>query len=120
MAQDGEEGGICHVPTGNPENVRFISAADPSFDSHVEEHEGDFPVDSEEECVPPGGDDVDGAEDATNDQYSDDVADSDKGVIPITIPGKKLPPTGGFPPALSLGALLVAGGLIGAGIVRRR
>jgi len=63
---------------------------------------------------------LDGAEDATNDQYGDDVADSDKGVIPITIPGKKLPPTGGFPPALSLGGLLVAVGLMGAGIVRRR
>ena len=113
-SDDGEEGGICHVPTGNPENVKFISAAEPSFDSHVEGHEGDFPVGSEEECVPPGGDDA--ADDATGDQYGDDVADDDAAdVVNDTIPDKPLPNTGGLPlgGAALLGvALVVVGGSV--------
>ncbi len=125
LAGDGDDGGsddgsgeegICHVPAGNPENVDFISAADPSFNSHLDQHEGDFPVNSEEECVPPGGDDVDDG--AAEDQY-DDGNDDEKippeEVIDRTIPGKKLPLTGGLPlgGAALLGvALVVVGGSI--------
>jgi len=115
-SDDGSEGGICHVPTGNPENVDFISAAEPSFNSHLEEHEGDFPVDSEEECVPPGGDDVtDGAAENQYDDGNDDGKVPPEDVIDGTIPGKKLPPTGGLPlggAALLGAALVVVGGSI--------
>ena len=50
--------------------------------------------------------------DATRDQY-DDGNTPPEDVMDGTVPGKKLPPTGGLPLALSVGALLVAGGCRG-------
>ena len=52
VTDDPEEAiGICHVPQGNPANVHFIPDDDSSFDMHLANHEGDFLVTEESDCV---------------------------------------------------------------------
>jgi hypothetical protein len=54
-----------------------------------------------------------GAGNAQYDQYTDDVVDN-------TVPTAPLPDTGGASLVLPAGALLVVGGLVSLGILRRR
>ncbi len=95
-----------------------VFAADPSDPNQLDGNDNDGKP-CEEDTTDNGSYSPTNNSGASESQY-DNGNEPGKGVMPGTIPGKKLPKTGGVPLALPLGAMLVAGGLIGAGIIRRR